>query len=92
MLTLLKLLTILTTIAVLFSTALKTLQTYPQILQMKGHVLHCACAHLKVLVCLLIWNALLTKKLPMFLLHLKLMEVVKRFYQYRRAERQQKCL
>ena len=36
-------------------------------LQIKGHVLHHARAHLKVPVWLLIWNALLTKKLPMFL-------------------------
>ena len=36
-------------------------------LQIKGHVLHCARAHLKVPAWLLVWNALLTKKLPMFL-------------------------
>ena len=36
-------------------------------LQMKGHVLHCARAHLKVPDSSLVWNALLTKKLPMFL-------------------------
>ena len=36
-------------------------------LQMKGHVLHRARAHLKVPGCWLVWNALLTKKLPMFL-------------------------
>ena len=36
-------------------------------LQIKGHVLHRARAHLKVLDWLLVWNALLTKKLPMFL-------------------------
>ena len=36
-------------------------------LQMKGHVLHRARAHLKVPGWLLVWNALLTKKLPMFL-------------------------
>ena len=36
-------------------------------LQMKGHVLHGACAHLKVPGCSLVWKALLTKKLPMFL-------------------------
>ena len=36
-------------------------------LQMKGHVLHRARAHLKVPGCSLVWNALLTKKLPMFL-------------------------
>ena len=36
-------------------------------LQMKGHVLHCAGAHLKVPCWLLVWNALLTKKLSMFL-------------------------
>ena len=35
--------------------------------QMKGHVLHRARAHLKVPGCSLVWNALLTKKLPMFL-------------------------
>ena len=36
-------------------------------LQMKGHVLHRARAHVKVPGCSLVWNALLTKKLPMFL-------------------------
>ena len=36
-------------------------------LQMKGHVLHPARAHLKVPGCSLVCNALLTKKLPMFL-------------------------
>ena len=36
-------------------------------LRMKGHVLHRARAHLKVPGCSLVWNALLTKKLPMFL-------------------------
>ena len=36
-------------------------------LQIKGHVLHRARAHLKVAGWLLVWNALLTKKLPMFL-------------------------
>ena len=36
-------------------------------LQMKGHVLHRARAHLKVPGCSLVCNALLTKKLPMFL-------------------------
>jgi len=36
-------------------------------LRMKGHVLHRARAHLKVPGCLLVWNTLLTKKLPMFL-------------------------
>ena len=36
-------------------------------LQIKGHVLHCERAHLKVPAWLLVWNALLTKKLPMFL-------------------------
>ena len=35
-------------------------------LQRKGHVLHRARAHLKVPAWLLVWNALLTKKLPMF--------------------------
>ena len=35
-------------------------------LQIKGHVLHRARAHLKVPGRLLVWNALLTKKLPMF--------------------------
>ena len=39
-------------------------------LQMRGHVLHCAHAHLKVPGCSLVWNALLTKKLPMFMLWL----------------------
>ena len=34
---------------------------------MKGHVLHRARAHLKVPGCSLVLNALLTKKLPMFL-------------------------
>jgi len=34
---------------------------------MKGHVLHRARAHLKVPGCSLVWNTLLTKKLPMFL-------------------------
>ena len=34
---------------------------------MKGHVLHRVRAHLKVPGCSLVWNALLTKKLPMFL-------------------------
>ena len=36
-------------------------------LQMKGHVLHRARAHLKVPGCSLVWKELLTKKLPMFL-------------------------
>ena len=36
-------------------------------LQIKGHVLHRARAYLKVPAWLLVWNALLTKKLPMFL-------------------------
>ena len=36
-------------------------------LQMKGHVLHRARAHLKVPGCSLVWNALLTKMLPIFL-------------------------
>ena len=36
-------------------------------LQVKGHVLHRARAHLKVLDCSLVGNALLTQKLPMFL-------------------------
>ena len=37
-------------------------------LQMKGRVLHRVLTHLKVPGCSLIWNALLTKKLPsMFL-------------------------
>ena len=36
-------------------------------LQIKGHVLHRARAHLKVPGWLLVWNALLTKNLPMFL-------------------------
>ena len=36
-------------------------------LQMKGHVLHRAHAHLKVPGCSLVWKALLTKQLPMFL-------------------------
>ena len=36
-------------------------------LQIKGHVLHRARAHLKVPGWLLVWNALPTKKLPMFL-------------------------
>ena len=36
-------------------------------LQMKRHVLHRARAHLKVPGCSLVWKALLTKKLPMFL-------------------------
>ena len=39
-------------------------------LQMKGHVLHRARAHLKVPGCSLVWKALLTKNLTMFLLHL----------------------
>ena len=34
---------------------------------MKGHVLHRARVHLKVPGCSLVLNALLTKKLPMFL-------------------------
>ena len=34
--------------------------------QIKGHVFHRARAHLKVPRCSLDWNALLTKKLPMF--------------------------
>ena len=34
---------------------------------MKGHVLHRARAHLKVPGCSVVLNALLTKKLPMFL-------------------------
>ena len=45
-------------------------------LRMKEHVLYRAHAHLKVLDWSLVWNALLTKKLPMFLSR-------KRFYQYR---------
>ena len=36
-------------------------------LQMKGHGLHRARAHLKVPGCSLVWKALLTKKLPVFL-------------------------
>ena len=36
-------------------------------LEMKGHVLHRVRAHLKVPGCSLVLNALLTKKLPMFL-------------------------
>ena len=36
-------------------------------LQIKGHVLHRARAHSRVPGCLLVWNALMTKKLPMFL-------------------------
>ena len=36
-------------------------------LQIKGHVLHRARVHLKIPGWLLVWNALLTKKLPMFL-------------------------
>ena len=36
-------------------------------LQMKGHVLHRAHAHLKVAGSSFVWNALLTKKLPLFL-------------------------
>ena len=36
-------------------------------LQMKGHVLHRARVHLKVPGCSLVWNAVLTKTLPMFL-------------------------
>ena len=36
-------------------------------LQVKGHVLHHARSHLKVLGCSFVWNALLTKKLPMVL-------------------------
>ena len=36
-------------------------------LRMKGHVLHRARAHLKVPGWSLVWNTLLTKKLPMFL-------------------------
>ena len=36
-------------------------------LQMKEHVLHRARAHLKVPGYSLVWNALLTKKLPMLL-------------------------
>ena len=36
-------------------------------LQMKGHVLQRARAHLKVPGCPLVWKVLLTKKLPMFL-------------------------
>ena len=39
---------------------------------MKGHVLHRARAHLKVPGCSLVWNTLLTKKLPMFLSHFNL--------------------
>ena len=39
-------------------------------LQIKGHVSHRVRAHLKVPGWLLVWNALLTKKLPMFLSHL----------------------
>ena len=36
-------------------------------LQIKGHVLHRARAHLKVLVWSLFWNALLSEKIPLFL-------------------------
>ena len=36
-------------------------------LQLKGHVLHRARAHLKDPGWFLVWNALRTKKLPMFL-------------------------
>ena len=35
--------------------------------QIKGHLLHRARVHLKVPGLLLVWNALLTKRLPMFL-------------------------
>ena len=40
---------------------------YFSTLQMKGHVLHRARAYFKVPGCSLVWEALLTKKLPMFL-------------------------
>ena len=36
-------------------------------LRMKGHVLHRARTHLKVPSCSLVWNTLLSRKLPMFL-------------------------
>ena len=54
-------------------------------LRMKGHGLHRARAHIKVPGWSLVWNALLTKKLPTFLSRLNeiSVEVVKRFYQYR---------
>jgi len=49
---------------------------------MKGQVLHPARAHLKVPCWSLVWNELLTKKLPMFLSRLNEMnEVAKRYYQ-----------
>ena len=37
----------------------------------KWHVLHRAHAHLKVPGCSLVWNALLTKKLPLFFVAFK---------------------
>jgi len=52
-------------------------------LQMKGHVLHRARAHLKVPGFSLVWNTLLTKKLPMFLSHLnEINGGYKKIYQY----------
>ena len=56
-------------------------------LQMKGHVLHRARAHLKVFgltVTRLTCTSRLTKKLPMIFcpVRMKVMEAAKRFYQY----------
>ena len=48
----------------------------------KGHVLHHARAHLKVRGCSLVWNALLTKKLPMFLLRCRFVSVCHVFKGY----------
>ena len=51
---------------------------------MKGQVLHCERAFLKVPGCSLVLSALLTKKLPRFLSHLdEKVEVPKRIYQCR---------
>jgi len=53
-------------------------------LRMKGHVLHRAQAHLKVLGCSLVWTPL-TKKLQVYVffrVRMKSMEVAKRFYRY----------
>ena len=45
-------------------------------LEIKGQVLHCMCVHLKVPSWLSDLNALLTRKLPMFLSRLNETEVV----------------
>ena len=69
-------------------------------LQMKGHVLHCARAHLKVPGSSLVWNTLLTKKLPMFLSRLNEINVIymkyctkrKSIYEARKTQECSNCV